>query len=552
MLKWLHIRNLALAKDAMLDFSPGFNAITGETGAGKSVLMSGLRLLLGARFEKNSIREGSDRCEIAGMFSVEPESLEKINRILDDAGVERCDGDNLLIKRIFTNSSGKIFVNASAANSKLLSSLGAYLADIHGASAAITLLNPAEQLFSLDRFCGNQELLAESALAWNTCSDRKKEREFLLKNMPSAFEAERFRIDAEHIEKINPKPGEDAEIEKRHAIAANAKEILQLSSAAVDQLTESENSLLEQVTAVRRLLLSLEKIDEAPAVKFQEQLEQIAEEIRNLSDEITSHAETVDLDADSFAAVEERIHDLQTLKRKFGPAIEDVLHYLEEAKHRLDIFENSEFAREKADQKVTEAEKVHLDICSKLSESRKKAAGTLEKQLKKELEKLGFKRSEFQISFEKTAAGNTGFDKIEFLFSANPGVRPLPLREVASSGELCRVMLALKTVLAGADRIPTLVFDEIDANIGGETAVTVGEELAELAKTKQIISISHLPQVAACAEKHFRVVKHISDSAAETTVAEVSGKERAAEIARMLGGGTAAVKHASAMLGGKI
>ena len=172
----------------------------------------------------------------------------------------------------------------------------------------------------------------------------------------------------------------------------------------------------------------------------------------------------------------------------------------------------------------------------------------LEKQLKKELEKLGFKRSEFQISFEEAAPGNTGSDKIEFLFSANPGVRALPLRDVASSGELCRVMLALKTVLAGADRIPTLVFDEIDANIGGETAVTVGEELAKLAKSKQIISISHLPQVAACAEKHFKVEKITSDSTAETTVMEVSGKDRVAEIARMLGGGAAAVKHAASVL----
>ena len=549
MLKWLHIKNLALVKEAALDFDSGFNAVTGETGAGKSVLMGGLRLLLGARFEKSAIREGADRCEIAGLFSVDPDSLEKINLILDDAGVERCDGDNLLIKRVFTPSTGKIFVNASAANSKLLASLGAYLADIHGASATVTLLNPAEQLFSLDRFAGNQDLLTNCSEAWSAVTEARKEKEHLLKNMPSSFEAERFRIDVANIEKVNPKPGEDAEIEKLHAVAANAREILQLSSSAVDLLTESEESLLERITAVRRLFLSLERIDEESAVKFQEQLEQISDAIRNLSDEITSHAETVDLDAESFAAMEERMHDLQTLKRKFGPTIEDILHYLDEAKSRVDVFENSEYAREKADQKVADAEAAHFEICKQISAVRKKAAGSLEKQLKKELEKLGFKRSEFSISFEETTPGSTGFDKIEFQFSANPGVRALPLRDVASSGELCRVMLALKTVLAGADRIPTLVFDEIDANIGGETAVTVGEELAKLAKSKQIISISHLPQVAACAEKHFKVEKITSDSTAETTVSEVSGKERIGEIARMLGGGTAAMKHAAAVLG---
>ena len=547
MLKWLHIKNLALVKEAALDFDSGFNAVTGETGAGKSVLMGGLRLLLGARFDKSAIREGADRCEIAGLFSVDPNSLDKINLILDDAGVERCDGDNLLIKRVFTPSTGKIFVNSSATNSKLLASLGAYLADIHGASATVTLLNPAEQLFSLDRFAGNQDLLTNCSEAWAAVTEARKEKELLLQNMPSSFEAERFRMDVANIEKINPKPGEDAEIEKLHAVAANSREILQLSSSAVDLLTESEESLLERLTTVRRLLLSLERIDEESAVKFQEQLEQISDSIRNLSDEITSHAETVDLDAESFAAMEERIHDLQTLKRKFGPTIEDILHYLDEAKSRVDVFENSEYARENADQKVADAEAAHLEICKQLSAARKIAAESLEKQLKKELEKLGFKRSEFSISFEETTPGNTGFDKVEFQFSANPGVRALPLRDVASSGELCRVMLALKTVLAGADRIPTLVFDEIDANIGGETAVTVGEELAKLAKSKQIISISHLPQVAACAEKHFKVEKTTSDSTAETTVSEVSGKERITEIARMLGGGSAAMKHAAAM-----
>ena len=340
MLKWLHIRNLALVEEAALDFSSGFNAVTGETGAGKSVLMGGLRLLLGARFEKSAIREGADRCEIAGLFSVDPDSLEKINLILDDAGVERCDGENLLIKRVFTPSSGKIFVNASAANSKLLASLGAYLADIHGASATVTLLNPAEQLFSLDRFAGNQDLLTECGNAWDSVSKARKEKELLLKNMPSTFEAERFRIDAETIEKVNPKPGEDVEIEKLHTVAANSREILQLSSSAVDLLTESEESLLERLTAVRRLLHSLERVDEESAMKFQEQLELISDAIRSLSDEITCHAETVDLDAEAFAAIEERIHDLQSLKRKFGPTIEDILHYLEEAKSRVDIFEN--------------------------------------------------------------------------------------------------------------------------------------------------------------------------------------------------------------------
>ena len=304
MLKWLHIRNLALVSEAVLDFSAGFNAVTGETGAGKSVLMGGLRLLLGARFEKSAIREGADRCEVAGMFSVDPESLPEINRILEDAGAEPCDGDNLLIKRVLTPSSGKIFVNSSAANSKLLSALGEYLADIHGASATVSLLNPAEQLFALDRFCGNQSLLEQTADSWKQYSNAVKSKELLLQNMPSAIEAERFRADAVLIKKINPNPGEDQEITKLHAAAANAKDILELSSAAVNLLTESEDSLTERLTALRRLFLSLERIDEEASLKYQESLEQIMDSVRSLSDEISEHAENVNIDPGTFAAME--------------------------------------------------------------------------------------------------------------------------------------------------------------------------------------------------------------------------------------------------------
>ena len=551
MLKWLHIRNLALVREATLDFGPGFNAVTGETGAGKSVLMGGLRLLLGTRFEKNAIRNGADRCEIAGAFTISEDALPAVNGILESAGVETCEGENLLIKRVFTPTSGKIFVNSSIANAKLLTALAEYLADIHGASATISLLNPNEQLYSLDRFIRNQILLERTAAAWKNYSAALEEMENLLKNIPSSFEAEHYRIDAELIEKINPAIGEDLEISKLHSAASNAREILQISSEAVNLMTESEESVISRLTAIRRILHSLERIEEGAAVKFQDDLEKISDAVCALSDEITEYAEHVNLDAMSFAAMEERIHDLQMLKRKFGPGLEDVLNYLQQAKDLLNIYENSELEREKAEKKITETRAIYQKIAGELSAVRKDAAQTLEQELIKELDKLGFKRSAFQISFEEGTPGAAGFDRVEFLFSANPGSRPLPLRDVASSGELCRVMLALKTVLAEADRIPTLVFDEIDANIGGETAAIVGEELAKLAKNKQIISISHLPQVAAYAEKHFKVVKITTDSFAETTASEVSGKKRISEIARMLGGGTAALKHAESMISRK-
>ncbi len=551
MLKWLHIRNLALIPDADVEFAVGFNAVTGETGAGKSVFMSGLELLLGGRFDKSSVRTGETRCEISGEFAIGPESASAVAELLDSAGIEPCSDSALLARRVFTPSGARNFVNGSPANAKLLSSLGAILADIHASGETHGLLDVSEQAAALDRFAGNSALLEDCRAAWTFFRNASAEKQRFLESMPSPEEAERLRAEIDEIEKVDPKPAEDSELESRHSAAANSRDILETAQKAVSALTDSEDSLDDRISALKRDFDALERVDPVFAESAAAKCGALHDAVTELSRAVSDHASAVELDPAEFAALEDRMTALQNLKRRFGPSLEEVFRHLSDSKNRLDSFENSSRRREELESAEDRARAAHRTLCMNLSGKRRAAADDLSAKLAEELAKLGLPHAAFGMEFSDSEPGPGGADRIEFLFSANPGVPRQPLRAVASSGEMSRVMLALKTVLADADRIPTMVFDEIDANIGGETAVAVADELALLAKSKQIISISHLAQVASKAGHHIVVEKTTDGSSSRSLIRVVTGRARTAEIARMLGGGKAAEKHASALLSGK-
>ncbi len=548
MLKWLHIKNLALVNEADLEFGSGFNAITGETGAGKSVLMGGVALLLGGRFDKSAIRQGTDRCEVSGEFLLESGSRREIALLLEENGIEPCDDDQLLIRRVFTHSGGRIFINSSPATAQILRTIGELLVDIHSADEARGLMRISAQLKALDRFAHLDPLLERCASAWSEIRKAAGEKQAFLDSMPSPGEADLLRKEIDEIERQNPEEGEDAKLEATHSAASNSKIILEISSAAASALNESDDSLMDRLSAVRRLLRPLENVDSVYAEQFLAKCDEISDALSELTNDIQSRAASVELDENEFAALEERMRILQTLKRKYGPELSDVRNHLEESRRRLDCFENSARERERLENAERTAIAVHETICAELSAARKKAAGELAGKLKKEIIKLGFKKADFQVDFSNAQPGPAGSDRIEFLFSANPGVPVKPLRDVASSGELSRVMLAIKTVLAEVDNIATIVFDEIDANIGGETAVVVAGELNQLGKRKQILCISHLAQVAARADSHFVVEKRTTSENAVSTIRALDRNGRITEIARMLGGGSAAEKHAEALL----
>lgn len=548
MLKWLHIKNLALVDEADIEFSPGFNAVTGETGAGKSVLMGGVALLLGGRFDKSAIRQGTDRCEIAGEFRLDSVSEPQIAAILEECGLEPCEDSTLLVRRVFTPSGGRIFINSSPANAQLLRTIGELLVDVHSPDEAFGLMKNSAQLKALDRFAHLEPLLEQTAAAWASIREIEAEQEEFQKTMPDADEAEHLRKTVSEIEKQSPEDGEDAQLEALHSAASNSKTILEIAAAASAALNESDDSIMDRLSSVRRLLRPLENVDPDYADRFLSKCDEISDAVSELTDDLQSRASSVELDESEFAALEERIQILQTLKRKYGPEIPDVLAYLENARRRLDLFENSAREREQLESRMTQVKDTHAGLCGKLTAARKSAAENLAEKLRREIMKLGFKRAAFQVEFSGAQPGPNGADRIEFLFSANPGVPVKPLKEVASSGELSRVMLAVKTVLAEVDEIGTLVFDEIDANIGGETAVVVAGELHELGTRKQVLCISHLAQVAARADRHFAVEKKTTEEAAVSSIRVLTQKARIAELGRMLGGGAAAERHAKSLL----
>ena len=548
MLKWMRLKNLALVDKADMEFGPGFNVITGETGAGKSVIMGGVGLLLGGRADKSAIRIGTDRCEVSGEFFVGDGSASRVKAILDEAGIEPDPAGNLLVRRVITASSSRNFVNESPVTLQILHRIGEVLVDIHGASENHQLLKNQNQLDMLDRFGRLDAELAEVRAVWSELAKLRQEKKSFAESMPSAEETARFRRDAAEIEKAAPVSGEDEELEARHTVAAHSKSIIEVALTAANALSECEDSLADRVGQVRRMLGDLEKFDPDHAEQFIRAIEEISAQVMSLSNDLTDHASEVDIDEGEFMAMEERLRVLQTMKRRYGPTLDDVLAHLAFLQSKIEAYDNSEVIRENFGKREKELLSRLTAACARLSAARKQAGKALAKQIGSELKKLGFKRSDFEVVVMDAAPGADGADRIEFMFTANPGVPLMPLREVASSGELSRVMLAAKTVLAEADSIPILIFDEIDANIGGETASRVGQEIAALAENKQILCISHLPQVACNASVHFMVSKESAADVTTTHIRRLDKASRINEISRMLGGGEIAHEHAEAML----
>ena len=549
MLKWMKLRNLALVEEAEVEFGPRFNVITGETGAGKSVIMGAVDLLLGDRADKSSIRNGCDRCEISAEFQI-PEMLRQtVHAILDEAAVEENLDNTLLIRRVITKSASRNFANGSPVTLHVLQQLGAILIDVHAANSSQSLLQTSEQLAVLDRFGHHQDLQNKVRTAWEALKKLRQEQEEFLQTLPSADEVKYLKRIAEEIARVAPEPGEDEALKARHSITANARSVMEFSYRAGEALAgDSEHSVFQQLTEIRRDLMDLEKYDPVNGNEFLVQLETITDQVRELSSNLESHASAVELDGNEFQAMEERMRILQTMKRRYGPTLEDVLKYQENVQEKVQRFEEAAMTREKFASDEKELRNVYLTAAAALSEKRKKTAGKLLKELSAETVKLGFKQAEFRIEWNDATESANGTDRMELLFSANPGVEPCPLSAVASSGEISRVMLAVKTVLSEADAVPVLIFDEIDANIGGETAWKVGQELEKLSAGKQILCISHLAQVAKFAQTHFLVEKSSEDSVTRTRITHLDTSARCQELARMLGGGKAALEHAKSLL----
>ena len=549
MLNYLKINNFALIENAEAEFSGGFSVVTGESGAGKSILMSSIELLTGGRVDKSGIRSGCKSYTVSGEFSIPETLIPEISGLLDSAGIPfPADGEEavLNLRRCVSNTATRNFINDVPVGAKLLADIGGRLIDLHGANEQISLTVPARQLELLDNFGDLGDLRNECAAHTAALKALAREKEAFESDLPDADEADRYSLIAEEIDRISPGENEDEELGAKQRLGANARTVLETIGELTGLLTENENGIADQLGCVYHALGELQRIDDSLTGDALEECSQLQRAVSELSGRLAAMTEKVELDPESLAVIEARLSEIHTLKRRYGPTLEQVFITRKKAEDCLQKFKNAQNRRKEFVEREKALNNALVQAAEKLSAARKKAAGDFLHSAREKLNSIGFDNAALDIVFTPVPPGANGADRIELLFNANRGEELRPLRKVASSGELSRVMLALKTVLADADAVPTVIFDEIDMNIGGETANKVARELHTLGKKRQILCISHLAQVASRADHHFLVQKK---TIGDRTVSEVQKlDDPAPELARMLGGGDSALRHARELL----
>jgi DNA repair protein RecN (Recombination protein N) len=559
MLTTLRIKNLALVADLTLELQPGFQAITGETGAGKSIIIGALNLVLGERADRALIRSGSDSCSVEAAFDVSRVRA-PLKTFLEENGLEPCEDHQLVLKRTFTSAgANRQFINGSATTLAVLAALGEWLVDIHGPHDHQSLLHPAKQLALLDAFGDLQPRVSAFAdLLRRRAALLAEKAALVVDERTYAQQLDLLRHQVQEITTARLQPDEEAAVLREHQRSSNAAKLLELTQCALAILTEEDGSMFTQAGRLGRALLDLQRID-AGAAPLAAQHENAVAGLRELQGGLSHYADKVDLDPGRLQEVEERLNLIHGLKRKYGNSLGEVIAFGEAARQKLQQLEqrDAELGRINGALEKIEAE---LWRCGQdLSAQRRKVIPQFCQAVVKQLRDLGFAQSRFDITL--TSAGGdsfatlapapsaSGFDSLEYQFAPNPGEPPHPLRAIASSGELARVMLALKTVLAQVDEIPVLIFDEVDANVGGETAGVVGEKMRQIARQRQVLCITHLAPVAALAAAHYLVTKQTREGRTISEISLLTKRDRVTELARMLGGQSdAARKHAEGLL----
>ncbi len=549
MLATLRIRNFALVESLSWEVPAGFIAITGETGAGKSILIGGLKLLLGERAEKSAIRAGGAECVIEAAIDVDATS--PVHALLEAAGVEPCEEGQLLLKRVIpATAAGRQFVNGSPCTLSLLREVGDRLVDLHGPHDHQSLFSRDAQVRVLDAFAGSRAnflTYTNARRAWLAL--QAEQAASAADELAIRREIDLLEHQTTEIEDAQLKPGEEAPLAASHQTAAHAQRLQELSAAAAHQLADAENSVEDLFLEISRSLREVARLDPA-AQNFTDRGTALAGEITDLARALRAYGDGIDADPATLARIETRLDVIEGLKRKYGPSLADVIAFGEDATSRLAALRARTERRATLDTTIADAEKAVHKAGVALSAQRRKAAPKLAAEVRRHLKDLGFLKAGFEIQLTPGEPAPEGLESVEFVFAPNPGEPAQPLRAIASSGEISRVMLALKTSLASQDEVPILVFDEIDANVGGEVAHAVAAKMREISARRQVLCITHLPQVAARAGAHFVVSKSVVEGRTISTLDAVTGDDRATEVARMLGSrqGAAALAHAHELL----
>ena len=530
MLLELHVKNLALIERADVEFGEGLNILTGETGAGKSIIIGSVSMALGGKASRDSIRHGADYAYIELVFSVKGEDRLRALRELDTEPTE--DG-LVIISRKITPSRSISRINDETVTAARLRQITGLLLDIHGQHEHQSLLYKSKHLEILDAYVKAQTQPAKKKMEEeykNYCILKKRLSSFEMDHDARLREADFLRFEIQEIEEGNIKEGEEEELTARYRRFSHARRI-------AENLNEAYDSL--QADAVTRALRSVEQVTE-----YDEALQSIRDQLYDaeaiLSDagrEISAYISSMEFDEESWRQTEERLDQIHSLQNKYGASVLAIQASLEEKRKRLEELENYDAFREQTEKKLKISTDHLCRLCTDLSEIRKKASVELVKRIRSGLLDLNFLDVEFDMEFETLDHFTPdGWDEVQFLISTNPGQPMRPLKDVASGGELSRIMLAIKTVLADSDEIPTLIFDEIDTGISGRTAQKVSEKLSYIAGSHQVICITHLPQIAAMADIHFEILNSASEGSTATTIERLGREKSIRELARLLGG----------------
>jgi len=552
MLRELTIRNVAVIEELTVTFVPGLNVLTGETGAGKSILIDALQLVLGARGSDTLLRSGAEEATVEAAFEAGAES--RVGALLEGEGIGVEPGELLVLRRqLSRDGRTKAYANGRLTSVATLRGLAECLVDIHGQHPGQSLLDPRRHRDLLDAYAGASEEARAYRDRYGHWQALRREREALLlaererAQRQDLLEFQRREIEGAHLE-----PGEEDALSAEQAILSNHERLFSVVESAYGGLEESDEAILGRLSAIAARVREAAVIDQRLRDVL-EGLETGGVHLREAARGLRDYRARIEFDPDRLDAIEARLHEIGKLKRKYGGSVGEVLDHLQRVRTDLAGLERSEARLEELDRTLTAAQRDLAERAERLSAARRRAAPPLQEAILVEILGLGMARAIFEVRVtpggsEEAALQPHGMDEVEFVISPNPGEPLKPLHKIASGGELSRTMLAIRVILAAADQTPTLVFDEVDAGIGGHTAETVGRMLTAVSRQRQVLCVTHLPQIACFADHHVAVSKRALKDRTLTTAQELGGAERVQELARMLGGpsrSTTPLQHAT-------
>lgn len=559
MLRLLRITNFALIDHLELEFTGGLNLFTGETGSGKSIIIDALGLALGERASAEMIRTGAESTQVEALFSVpgDGEFMETINSY----GIS-IDENELIIRRdVALQGKSRIFINNSLATLQTLRALGAELVDVQGQGEHHALQGLGSHRRFLDQSGGNSELVHKTADLYSQLRELQEKRQKMqMSEQDRLRRQDLLRFQIQEIDGIAPRPGEDGELQETRVRLANAGKLSELANRCYDLVYERQGGLLDQASQAAELMARLQDID-ARSKPYFDQISNLRYTLEDTAYFLRDYLQSLEFEPDRLESVETRLAHLENLKRKYGGSLEEVLHYLEEARQELQSLESHEEYDAELKQQFRARHGEYLELAARLSQKRRADARELEEYVTRELRQLAMEKIRFRVVLETAVPSpenddtegltRHGLDGVEFYVALNPGEELKSLAKTASGGELSRIHLALKNAVAADWSARTMVFDEVDAGIGGRVAELVGKKLKQVSRRNQVICVTHLPQIAAFADRHFHIYKQTRSDRTQTHFEVLDGERRIQEIARMLGGSKiteTTTRHAREML----